>query len=158
MYCGLRVYESRFNKFRQLKCIGDANNACEICTSMGVECVRSSPRTKHTSILQDALSSPSGHTSIGKLSLLPISADQTPGLKDATPLGHLPTGEELEELIHLYFASVHRTYPVYFSDLADSRNIDRYRFWFCCVHSSTAFQSPPRRRKSPSRIDSYDGR
>ncbi|OOQ81716.1 hypothetical protein PEBR_42865 [Penicillium brasilianum] len=74
---------------------------------MGVECVRSSTRTKHTSILQDAIPSPAGRTSIEKLSLLHISADQSPGLKDATPLGHLPTGGELEELIHLYFASVH---------------------------------------------------
>ncbi|CEJ57337.1 Putative Transcriptional regulatory protein moc3 [Penicillium brasilianum] len=92
---------------KKLKCIGDANNACETCTSMGVACVRSSSRTKHTSILQDAIASPAGRTSIEKLSLLHISADQSPGLKDAAPLGHLPTRGELEELIHLYFASVH---------------------------------------------------
>lgn len=155
-HCCLRLYERRVKNLRQLKCIGDANNACETCTSMGVECVRSSSRTKHTSILQDATASPAGRTSVEKLSLLHISADQSPGLKEAAPLGHLPTGGELEELIHLYFASVHRTYSACSSDIPDSRKTDRYRFWICCIHPSTAFQSPPRRRKSPSRIDSYD--
>lgn len=122
---------------------------------MGVECLRSSPRTKHTGISEGALPLPASHTSIENLALLHVSGDQTSGLKDATPLGHLPTGGELEELIQLYFASVHRTYP---SNLADCRKTNRYRFWICCIRSSTAFQSPPRRGKSPSRVDSNDDR
>lgn len=124
---------------------------------MGVECVRSATGIKNTSIAEDGLSSQVNNTSMEDLPFLHVPGDQTSRSKDATPLGHLPTGRELEELIHLYFASVHRKFFA-FIDLAHSIQTNEHRFWFLRVHSSAAFQSSPRPRESSTRVDSYNDR
>jgi hypothetical protein len=83
---------------------------------MGVECVRSLSRK--AGIQEDVLPSPASQSSFKTSPFHQVSGDGTPGLLlstehdglEATPLGHLPTGEELGKLIELYFESVHRTY------------------------------------------------
>lgn len=86
---------------------------------MGVKCVRSVPRANGNRTSEDVLPSLASHASIEKSPFRQVSLGETPGLLSstetnilrATPLGHLPTGEELKGLVHLYFSSVHRTYP-----------------------------------------------
>jgi hypothetical protein len=83
---------------------------------MGVDCVRSLPRK--AALQEVVLPSPDSHASFKISPLHQASGAGTPGLLlstennvlEATPLGHLPTGGELGNLIHLYFESVHSTY------------------------------------------------
>ncbi|CAI7665016.1 unnamed protein product [Penicillium manginii] len=69
----------------QLKCTDDFGNVCERCRAQGIECTRSRPLTG------------------------PASPDLLDNESQRARLGQLPEGKELEEIVQLFFSSVHRS-------------------------------------------------
>ncbi|KAI1459665.1 hypothetical protein F4805DRAFT_455463 [Annulohypoxylon moriforme] len=99
---------------KKLKCVGDVRDACRKCSNSGIECVRSQhlprPLSNHTST---RAASPPG-TPLPSAFFSPPSYETT---ETSLPVNHkpsgptrpgqLPTGKELEDLVQLYFSSVH---------------------------------------------------
>lgn len=121
--------------FLQLKCVGNVQAVCDRCRNLDINCVRPtqpatgsptfySPVASHqnsdittpmlpnpvpqVNILeseQHSHFSPERNDETATESTLPL---HTPIPPEITLLGQFPTGKELEELVRLYFSSVHR--------------------------------------------------
>lgn len=114
---------------RQLKCIGDTSFACERCTGLGVDCVRTQPegatiRQPYPQSMEElgsttnrdaeAVSEHEGHGSlrppmsrqVNPLANLSVAASTQP--IESLSLGEFPDTRELKRLLQLYFSSIHR--------------------------------------------------
>lgn len=83
------------------------------------------------------------------------SGREAPG----TLLGQLPRGKELEDLVQIYFSSVHGQYRVLFPGFAwhaHSLIVLPIRLWLLRIYPSAPLQSSPRSRQSSSGTDFYD--
>ncbi|KAK7222803.1 hypothetical protein V2G26_010806 [Clonostachys chloroleuca] len=108
---------------KKLKCIGDNHDTCDKCKSSGKECIRP---TQHQNQIRDGFtasnplaapsSSPSplqpgfSHASDCEIEHPPLPHhDPGPSTDpiEQFPLGQPPQGRELEDLVQLYFTSVH---------------------------------------------------
>ena len=111
------------NEFLQLRCVGNLRQPCEKCSRTGIDCVRSQPIAESSTpqSLQgqaEFLTSPSCiscSTSTDPLAMAaPTPRQPAPPLpsreRDFEPviLAQLPAREELNQLVQLYFSSVHR--------------------------------------------------
>lgn len=75
----------------QLKCVGESLDACNKCNALRIPCLRSH---------QPANTSPLPPES-------PSITNRGDGRVPSTPSKHLPRGQQLEDLVQLYFSSVH---------------------------------------------------
>lgn len=87
-------------KCLQLKCVGNVQDACERCNAMAIDCVRC--QQSIDAIDHRATESP-GQSEI-------VESDAHTPSELTAPGGELPTGKELQDLVQLYFSSVHRQF------------------------------------------------
>ncbi|KAL2795194.1 hypothetical protein BJX66DRAFT_324856 [Aspergillus keveii] len=129
---------------KKLKCIGNVHKACQRCTSLGLECVRtrkdvesdSSPHSIH------ANAHPYYH---GLTEDSSLSVGQTSSNHMA--LGQLPVGKELEDLVEVYFSSVHHfgflafIHPYHFKRLLAKGEVP-HELTLMMIASATRFAAP----------------
>ncbi|KAF4969968.1 hypothetical protein FZEAL_10134 [Fusarium zealandicum] len=87
---------------------GEEGFACDRCISIGIGCVRPQPASEDTRHFPPGFSL-SGGTEAGTGLSSPTTSSSTAPQRSSEPiaLGQLPTGQELNDLIELYFSSVH---------------------------------------------------
>lgn len=91
----------------------------------------------------------------------PEATKETPSLgsrvSGLVPLGELPKGKELEDLVQLYFLSVHRECLVHRPHTLRRRRAEHgpFRFRLLCLHSPAPFPSTPRQGQFSTRADPH---
>ncbi|KAI8714925.1 Fungal-trans domain-containing protein [Fusarium sp. LHS14.1] len=83
---------------KKLKCVGNVQDACERCNAMAIDCLRS-PQSVDT-VDHQAIESPGQSET--------VESDAHTPSELIAPGGELPTGKELQDLVQLYFSSVHQ--------------------------------------------------
>ncbi|CEL03760.1 hypothetical protein ASPCAL04904 [Aspergillus calidoustus] len=140
---------------KKLKCVGEVNDVCERCKALGLECVRtrrdvdsdSPPHSDYINAAQNhTTQSVHTHSSHhGSRRELSLPMDHTSS--NHTALGQLPVGNELEDLVQLYFSSVHHfgfltfIHPYHFARLLDEGEVSR-ELTLMMIASATRFGAP----------------
>ncbi|KAL4790588.1 alkaline-phosphatase-like protein [Aspergillus venezuelensis] len=120
---------------KKLKCIGDVCDTCQNCQTLGLECVRRLSRAQ------------------------PASPLPAPVTAHTTQQAQLPETKELDDLIQLYFASVHHfgffafIHPLHFQRLLDDGKAPR-ELTLMMIASALRFASPLT-SKSLARADAW---